>query len=86
MHRVAAKFVPCLMTNDQQAHCVQVCRDLLDHSENNKEFLSMIITGDESWFMVMTWKQRSNLRSGRVKHPPDPKKLAKFDPKSRCCS
>ena len=37
-------------------------------------------------FMVMTWKQRSILHSGRAKHPPDPKKLAKFDPKSRCCS
>ena len=36
--------------------------------------------------MVITWKQRSNLHSGRAKHPPDPKKLAKFDPKSRCCS
>ena len=28
---------------------VQVCQDLLDHSENDKEFLSKIITGDESW-------------------------------------
>ena len=35
--------------------------------------------------MVMTWKQRFNLHSGRAKHPPDPKKLAKFDQKSRCC-
>ena len=35
---------------------------------------------------VMTWKQRSNLDSGRAKHPPHPKKPAKFDPKSRCCS
>ena len=34
----------------------------------------------------MTWKQRSNLHSERAKHPPDPKKLAKLDPKSRCCS
>ena len=49
MHRVAAKFVPRLMTSDQQAHRVQVCQDLLDHSENDKEFLSEIITGDESW-------------------------------------
>ena len=49
MHRVAAKFVPRLMTSDQQAHHVQVCQDLLDHSENDKEFLSKIITGDESW-------------------------------------
>ena len=36
-------------------------------------------------FTVMTWKQRSGLHSGRAKHPSDPKKLAKFDPKSRCC-
>ena len=42
MHRVAAKFVPCLMQSDQQAHRVQVCQDLLDHSENDK-FLSKII-------------------------------------------
>ena len=48
MHRVAAKLVPRLMTSDQQAHRVQVCQDLLDHSENDK-FFSKIITGDESW-------------------------------------
>ena len=49
MHCVAAKLVPRLMTSDQLAHHVQVCQDLLDHSENDKEFLSKIITGDESW-------------------------------------
>ena len=32
MHLVAAKFVPRLMTSYQQAHRVQVCQDLLDHS------------------------------------------------------
>ena len=31
MHRVAAKFVPRLMTSDQQAHRVQVFQDLPDH-------------------------------------------------------
>ena len=31
MHRVAAKFVPRLMTSDEEAHRVQVCQDLLDH-------------------------------------------------------
>ena len=49
MHRVAAKFVPRLMTSNQKAHRVLVCQDLLDHSENDKEFLSKIITSDESW-------------------------------------
>ena len=49
MHRVAAKLVLRLMTSDQQVHRVKVCQDLLDHSENDQEFLSKIITGDESW-------------------------------------
>ena len=47
MQHVTAKFVPRLMTSNQQAQHVQVCHDLLDHSENDKEFLSKIITGDE---------------------------------------
>ena len=49
MHRIAAKLVAGLLTSDQQVHRVQVCQDLLDHSENDKEFLSKIVTGDESW-------------------------------------
>ena len=74
MHRVAAKFVPRLMTSDQQAHRVQVCKDLLDHSENDKEFLSKIITGDESWvfgYDVETKDQSSHWTS---KTSPRPKK------------
>ena len=48
MHRVAAKLVPRLKTRDQLARCVQARQDLLDRSENDKEFLSKIIAGDES--------------------------------------
>ena len=74
MHRVAAKFVPHLMTSDQQAHRVQVSQDLLDHSENDKEFLSKIIAGDESWvygYDVETKVQSSQWTS---KTSPRPKK------------
>ena len=74
MHRVAAKFVPRLTTSDQQFHRVQVCQDLLDHSENDKEFLSKIITGDESWvydYDVETKVQSSQWTS---KTSPRPKK------------
>lgn len=49
MHRVAAKFVPRLMTDDQKANRVRVCRELLDRSNEDENFLSRIITGDESW-------------------------------------
>ena len=47
MHRVAAKFVPRLMRDEQKAHRIQVCQELLDRSED-ENFLSRIITGDES--------------------------------------
>ena len=49
MHRVAAKFVPRLITDDLKAHRVQVCQELLDRAEEDENFLSRIITGDESW-------------------------------------
>ena len=74
VHRVAAKFVPHLMTSDQQAHRVQVIQDLLDHSENDKEFLSKIITGDESWVYGydMETKVQSSLWTSKTS--PRPKK------------
>ena len=84
MHGIAAKFVTHLMTSDQQAHRVQVCQELLDHSENDKEFLSKIKTGDELWvygYDVETKVQSSQWMS---KTSPRPKKLAKFDSNSRC--
>ena len=74
MHRVAAKFVPRLMTSDQEAHRVQVCQDLLDHAKNDKELSSKIITGDESWvygYDVETKVQSSQWTS---KTSPRPKK------------
>ena len=74
MHRVAAKFVPRLMTSDQQPHRVQVCQDLLDHSENDKKFLSKIITGDESW--VYGYEVETKVQSSQWtnKTSPRPKK------------
>ncbi|XP_066945211.1 protein GVQW3-like [Macrobrachium rosenbergii] len=47
-HSVVAKPVPRLMTDEQKAHRVQVCQELLDRSED-ENFLSRIIAGDESW-------------------------------------
>lgn len=48
MHRIAAKLVPRLLTDEQKTHHVQVCQELLDRSED-ENFLSRIITGDELW-------------------------------------
>ena len=74
MHCVAAKFVPRLMTSDQQAHRVQVCQDLLDHSENDKELLSKIITGDESWVYGYDAETKVQSSQWMSKTSPRPKK------------
>jgi hypothetical protein len=49
MRRIAAKFVPRLLSNDQKEHRVAVCSDFKEQTENDPNLISTIITGDESW-------------------------------------
>jgi hypothetical protein len=49
MHRISAKFVPCLLTEDQKQNRVDVSQELLDRANDNDNFLKNIITGDETW-------------------------------------
>ena len=49
MHRVAAKFVPRILTADQKQQRVNVCTELHQLASDNEMFLSRVITGDESW-------------------------------------
>jgi 5,10-methenyltetrahydromethanopterin hydrogenase len=48
MHHVAAKFVPCLLTDEQKANHVTVSQELFDHSNADENFLKNVITGDET--------------------------------------
>jgi len=45
MRRASAKFVPCLLTDDQNS------QELLVNANSNKNFLKNIIKGDETGFM-----------------------------------
>ena len=49
MHRIAAKFVPCLLTNDQKQSRADVSQELLDRANGDDNFSKNIITGDETW-------------------------------------
>jgi len=49
MQRVAGKFVPRILTADQMQQRVSVCTELRQLASNDEEFLSRVITGDESW-------------------------------------
>lgn len=48
MRRVAAKFVPRLMTEDQKQRRVQVSEELFQMTNEDENFLKTIINGDET--------------------------------------
>ena len=48
MHRVAAKFVPCVLTEDQKANRVNISQELLDRISIDENFLKAIVTGYET--------------------------------------
>ena len=66
MHRVAAKFVPRILTADQKQQRINVCTELHQLASDDETFLSRVITGDESW--VMTLRQSNNPPSGKARH------------------
>jgi hypothetical protein len=49
MYHFAAKFVPCLLTDEQKANRVAVSQELFDCSNADENFLKTVITGDETW-------------------------------------
>jgi len=49
MKYVTAKFVPRLLTAEQKDECMSICTDLRDRAQNDPNFMSPVITGDECW-------------------------------------
>jgi hypothetical protein len=49
MRRIAAKFVPRLLTNDQKQRRVNVCLELREKDNEDPTFVPRIIKGDQSW-------------------------------------
>jgi hypothetical protein len=49
MRLISVKFVPRLLSDDQKAHHVSVCRELKQQASDDPSFISSIITSDETW-------------------------------------
>jgi len=64
MRNVCAKMVPKNLMPEQKANRRDVCLDLLDRLERQPEFVSRVITGDESRIMECT-TPRQNAKFGR---------------------
>jgi histone-lysine N-methyltransferase SETMAR len=70
MRRISARFVPRLLSDDQKANGVSVCREL-NKPETTPNFISNTITGDETWVygydpetkqQSSQWKSSNSLR------------------------
>jgi len=74
MHRVAAKFVPRILTADQKQQRVNICTELRQLASDDETFLCRIITGDESW--VYCYDPETKQQSSQWKSPtsPNPKR------------
>ena len=75
MRRVAKKFVPRLLTEDQQKSRLAVCQDLKRELENDPNFLSRVITGDESWCYGYDPESKQASSQWKTPRSPRPKKI-----------
>jgi hypothetical protein len=71
MCRVVAKFVPKLLSQEQQQLCLQVAQDMLECTTNDPEFLKTVITGDEMW--VYGYDPEMKVQSSQWKHSSSPR-------------
>ncbi|PNF20516.1 hypothetical protein B7P43_G06298 [Cryptotermes secundus] len=71
MRRIAAKFVPRLLQNEQKQHRLEVCRELQQQLQEDPNFLSKVVTGDESW--VYGYNPESKQQSSQWKSPSSPR-------------
>ena len=49
MRRVAAKFVPRIITAEQKEWRLSVATNMPQEAESDEKFIGKIITGDETW-------------------------------------
>jgi hypothetical protein len=74
MHHVAAKFVSCLLTDEQRAQRVTVSRELFDRSNADENFLKNVIIRDETWVYRYDIETKAQSLQWVEKSLPRPKK------------
>lgn len=74
MHRVSAKLVPRLLTDDQKENRVKISQELLDRASTDKNFIKTIITGDETWVYGYDIETKAQSSQWIGKMSPRPKK------------
>jgi len=63
MHRIAAKFVPRVLTQNQKEIRVAICQELKETLKNDPTLLLNVVTGDES--IVYAYDPETKLQSSQ---------------------
>jgi hypothetical protein len=71
MRRVAAKFVPKLLSYEQKELHLDFAQDMLECANGDLDFLKTVITGDESW--VYGYAPGTKAQSSQWKSPSSPR-------------
>jgi hypothetical protein len=74
IRRVAEKFVPGLLTQDQKNRRLEVCHNLKKQVENDPYFLSKVITGDGTLIYGYDPETKQQSSQWKSPHSPRPKK------------
>ena len=74
MRHGATKFVPRLLTQDQKNTHLTLCQELKNQIESDPNFLSKVITGDESWCYGYDPETKQALSQWKTPTSPRPKK------------
>jgi hypothetical protein len=74
MRHISARFVPRLLSDDQKALRVSVCRELKQQASGDPNFISNIITGDETWMYGYDPETKQQSLQWKSQNSPWPKK------------
>jgi len=70
MRHISAIFVPRLLSDDRKVLRISVCRELKQQARDNPNFISNIITSDETW--VYVYDTETKQQSSQWKSPNSP--------------
>ncbi len=62
LSKLACKFVPKILTEQQKATRVQICQKNMDLLQNDTDLMETVITGDETWMSVFELQTKESTR------------------------
>jgi len=74
MRHVSVKSVPRLLTVEQKDERVSICTVLREQAQNDPNFMSSVITGDESWVYGYDPETKQMYSQSKTASSPQPKK------------